>query len=350
MTTICELVGLHPVTARTTAYPSKEAMSVVDPQLIFGVELEIENVPDWEDLVIRGMTSTEDGSLRNNGREFLMHPQKYQDAVATLTKFFEVGKYTEKNYSERCSIHIHTNCQDLTLEQLQTILFIYQIVERPLFNWVSPARANNIFCVPWHETNLTHTMFDDVPDLEKYRRWMKYTALNLLPLTSLGTIEWRHMPGHSDTIRLFRWMRIISCFFRYARNNKLEDVKEFFISLNTTSQYTRFVDSVFQEESSFIYETPTWQQDLEEGVLLMKYALSDRIVLKEAKRPTKLRAPNRVLGANEAPQLQIHIPPAIARNPDRINEVLNNYFAQRAAIHIDYPGPQDAQMPVEGER
>lgn len=274
---IRESIGLNPVDVRNTSYPEykPDSIRVIDPDLVFGVELEIEGVPHWPDLEISGMGSTSDGSLRNNGREFLLRPQKYADAVATLTKFFSNAKLSnETNYSERCSIHVHSNCQDLTFDQLQVILLLYQVTERLLFNWIGFGRSQNIFCVPWYDTNLTHSLFDGRKNVDKYSNWMKYSALNLAPLYTYGTIEWRHMHGHCDSERLFQWMRIISCFFRYARKAELKEVKEFFTSLNTNSHYNRFVESIFQEEMGFIYEQPLWEQALEEGVLLMKYALA----------------------------------------------------------------------------
>lgn len=285
---ICQSLSLNPVEAKRTGYPEycPDKNNVIDPELIFGVELEIEGVPNWPDLELVGMGSTSDGSLRNNGREFLLRPQKYVDAVATLTKFFNRANLdNEKNYSERCSIHVHTNCQDLTFDQLQVILLLYQVTERLLFNWIGFGRSQNIFCVPWYDTNLTHSLFDGKKDVTKFSNWMKYSALNLAPLYSYGTIEWRHMHGHCDEDRLFKWMRIISCFFRYARKADIKEVKEFFTSLNTTSHYNRFVESIFQEEMGFIYEQPLWEQALEEGVLLMKYALAS-----PAEKTTKSKA------------------------------------------------------------
>ncbi len=276
MTTIKDLLSLQWPVTYTTAYKNRitPAVKAIDPQLLFGVELEIENVPNWDDLIIHGMSSVADGSLRNNGREFLMLPCTYENAYATLSEFFRRANLNETNYSDRTSIHVHTNCQDLTVDQLQTVLFLYQAMETLVFKWVNPDRADNIFCVPWSQTNLSFQIFDGKRDLRKFQNWAKYTALNLLPLYSYGTIEWRHMNGHCDTEKLFKWLQIISCFFRYARENNIDSVKEMLLTLNTTSLYNRFIDSVFQEHVDFIYTQPDWQIQLEEGLLMLKYAVS----------------------------------------------------------------------------
>lgn len=361
MSTIKQIFGLNSVSVNSTYYqkalPEGQA---IDPSLVFGVELEIEGVPNWDSLEITGITSTADGSLRNNGREFLLLPAKYPDAVATLSTFFNRAKLTEANYSERCSIHVHSNCQDLTFDQLQVILFTYQIVERVLFNWVNPERASNIFCVPWYDTNLQHAMFDEKFKPEKMKNWLKYTALNLLPLYSYGTIEWRHMHGHCDTEKLFRWLRIISCFYRFARKSSLKDVKEFFQDLNTSSEYRRFVDSVFQEEVAFIYEQPTWERDLEEGVLLMKYSLA-------SPKETKSTKTEKVLQGNVDPWPHarplmddivdvIQEPPMVdelarARLEQERMRVMNEWLDRRAEqLRAAAPNPWPNPVPARPRR
>lgn len=360
--TIQKILNLDPVNGLTTAYKAfLPETQEIDPKLLFGVELEIEHVRNWDMLEVTGITSTADGSLRNDGREFLMLPATYNNAVATLSHFFDRAKFKDKNYSERCSIHVHSNCQDLTFDQLQIILFVYQIVERVLFNWVNPARASNIFCVPWYDTNLTHSVFTEKLDPNKFKNWMKYTALNLAPLYSYGTIEWRHMHGHSDKEKLFKWLRIISCFYRYARQNTLKEVSEFFQGLNTTSQYGRFIDLVFQEEVAFIYEQPTWERDLEEGVLLMKYSLAsqkDNKTEKIFKYVDAFAAPAGFeLAVNEQPnQNQQH---AVIQQPEEpLNNDVNVAFdyaqhllqirAQEVRLRDARPWPANPRVPPPG--
>jgi hypothetical protein len=282
MSTIGKLVGIEsPIPHIHKNIDSIPKESIVDSELMFGVELEIENVPHWDSLEINGMTSTTDGSLRNHGREFLLLPSTYPNAAVTLTEFFKRGKFTDKNYSDRTSIHVHTNCLDLKIDELQTILFLYQATESLLFNWVNPERANNIFCVPWSQTNLSYQIFDGKRDIRKFKTWAKYTALNLLTLYNLGTIEWRHMHGHCDVEKLLKWLQIISCFYRYARRTPIDQVKEFLLQLNTSSHYNLFVDMVFMEHADFILGQHNWREQLEENTLMLKYAINTETPKKE---------------------------------------------------------------------
>ena len=276
---IRDLLGLVPVVPKT--FSKVVPQNTADAPLLYGVELEIENVPNWEDMCVAGMESKVDGSLRNNGREFITKPMSYSHLWYCLEKFFTKNKLTEANYSERCSIHVHTNVQDLEWEQLQTIALVYQVVERLLFRWIGHDRESNIFCVPLHQTNITHQRFGADPKDLPFRRWEKYTALNFLPMTSLGTIEWRHMHGHSDFQKIMMWCNLIGHIFNYARNNDYNVVKDFIVSLNTTSAYEHFLGMVFGAD---MREFTGGQQELEEGVLDVKYGLFDN---KLSKKKTK---------------------------------------------------------------
>lgn len=132
--TIRELTGVP----EPKVYTNSKAIPLhaADPQLLYGLELEIENVPNWDELVVAGMSSVEDGSLRNDGREFLTAPSTYSVVCNTLERFFERAKLTDNNYSERCSIHVHANCQDLTTDQLSGLCMLYQVYERLLYMFV----------------------------------------------------------------------------------------------------------------------------------------------------------------------------------------------------------------------
>jgi hypothetical protein len=273
MKTWGELSGLRGVMAKN--FPKATMLNPVCATLLYGVELEIEDVPNWEEMVVPGIRAEADGSLRNNGREFITLPMTYSNLAHCLGMFFGKNKLSENNYSERCSIHVHTNCQDLTEEQIQTIAFVYQLVEHCLFEWVDHERANNIFCVPWSQTNLTYQMFSANKDATRFRSWQKYTALNLLPLYTQGTIEWRHMNGHCNLDKILEWCQIIGCIYSYALKTPLKDVKEFLLTLNTTSQYKNILELIFQERAALFYALPDYERHLEEGVINMKYSLGN---------------------------------------------------------------------------
>ena len=222
MSTIRQLYGLQDVNERLLADKNYRAVAVHNPDLIVGLELEIERWPTPpEDCRHRGFTFTSDGSLRNSGVEAITKPTKLKNIPNLLKSFFTHFEVTEDNYSDRCSIHVHVNCQDLSVEQVRTICLLYQAVERILFNFVDDSRRGNIFCVPWCESGVADRFvprFLDDP-VSTIRIWQKYSALNLLPLRELGTIEFRHLEGTCDLGKIITWLDIISHIFSYATSD-----------------------------------------------------------------------------------------------------------------------------------
>jgi len=264
------------------------------PNLLYGVELEIENCnEEWR---CGGFTVVQDGSLRNGGLEFISTPMTYSNLVYALDVFFDRNKPVEikhedeysmdSNYSDRTSIHVHTNVNDLTFEQLTTLCLIYEVFENLLFAFIGNDRDKNIFCVPWKETTLSYATLEKLQDVNKVgsvvKSWQKYTALNLLPITKQGSIEWRHMHGNSNRDMIYTWLRIIGHIYKYAVDNTFEDTKKIFMGLNTTSEYDHMLNRVFQYDSDRL-RVDQYHPMLEDGVLNMKYSMMEEPKLSSKK-------------------------------------------------------------------
>lgn len=254
-------------------FPKALPLDAADPQLVYGVELEIEHtrMAEWE---VPGITAVADGSLRHNGMEYITEPMTFSNLGYCLGTFFGKAKVTAENYSERCSVHVHTNCLDLTFDQLSTVCLLYQTFERLLYTYIGHDRDKNIFCVPWSETNLTYNIINHIKTQQqtKLKQWQKYTGLNLLPLFTQGTIEWRHMHGHHDGARILEWCNLIGSIYQYARTHTFDNTKAMILQLNTNSQYTGALESVFGRFTG-VLRSPEMEQKLEDGVLDVKYAL-----------------------------------------------------------------------------
>jgi hypothetical protein len=272
MPSIKEFYGLTPVKAYVPNVKSLPEATNKHPSLLYGVELEIEYAENWDEWLVSGIVNEPDGSLRNTGMEFITKPMDFTVLNYVLAGFFKKANLTERNYSERTSIHVHTNCQDLTFEQLQTLLMVYQIYERLFYAFVGGDRDQNIFCVPWHQTVLHHGMFNNLKEGNNLAQWQKYTGLNLLPLLSQGTIEWRHMPGHCNLPRIMTWCNIISAVYRYATTVTVDQAKAALIGLNTSSQYDHLTFTIFEELAEEFLRMPQYKDYLEEGVLDVKFS------------------------------------------------------------------------------
>ena len=167
----------------------KERLAIADKQFkviegkdktskyLFGIEIEVENVhPNQPAEVLYYWNVTEDGTLRNNGREFITHPLRLEQIPAALEEF---NKFINPDceFTERTSVHIHMNVRDLCIEEIFNTILIYLACEKVLFRWVGHKRDNNPFCIPLHYTNykkLLRTFINN--PRETVENWEKYTA------------------------------------------------------------------------------------------------------------------------------------------------------------------------------
>lgn len=266
------------------------SIPVIDPTAFLGIEVEVEGVKVSKELLnlvtpIWGVTP--DGSLRNNGVEFVSVPIRAKYAHKSLELLrVALAKHSKYEFSERTSIHIHMNVRRLTLEQLFVLLITYLVVEKSLFQFVERCgvnRENNIFCVPITESkyhlNLDKTFKDwEVKAFEAFienlmQGWKKYTALNLLPLSDKGTIEFRHMGGTIDVDLLMTWINLILSLKKFSYTTSLESLLDRINTLNSSSLYGAFLSDVFGRFSNLL-AVRNYERDLEEGVSQVKDCLN----------------------------------------------------------------------------
>lgn len=191
---------------------------------LFGLELEIESVDTgrtWSGLRADMIVCKDDHSLRNNGREFITNPVNLQTSLTLFQNVHtSVHFHTQsEKFSPRTSIHVHVNCQPLEASVVRQAVLLYALFEEAFFAMVAPDRRDNIHCVPLTETHLSNYFRGALEVMAS--RWHKYTALNLIPLRSLGTIEFRHMQGHDNPVLLRDWLMTLEKLMELAANVKL---------------------------------------------------------------------------------------------------------------------------------
>ena len=280
--TIAELFGQEP----PAIFDSRHGqVPIPSPDVAIGIELEIEN---WGERDQRhpGFVFTTDGSLRNNGIEAITKPVRMMHAPNLLSGFFKRFEVTEDNYSERCSTHVHVNAQDMTLEQVATLVLLYQTLERVLFAFVGHDRDKNIFCVPWSQSNLTYNIVNQIAYDPNYvfGKWAKYTALNLVPLRARnqGTVEFRHLHGTCDMNVIHNWLTLIGRMREYAVNTPMSQLKGLLENMNTVSNYAYFMEMVFQSDLGIVTNIPNYEEMLSAGVTDTKFMMFQEIPQKKA--------------------------------------------------------------------
>lgn len=286
MDTVSKLFGVKlPTVYKVTGV---KPVACAFPKLIVGMELETENAvkgSDWYESNLRGpWTVATDGSLRGRDTafEFISKPIELENMIPVLAHFFETTGFTKDNYSDRCSVHVHTNVTDFTQEQLATLSLVYTVIEDVLFRYVNFHKApteegycrdTNIYCIPWSQCRV-NTMFVNnlllSPVGTATHRWQKYTALNLQPIQTQGTVEWRHMHGTADMEKLTTWLNVIGSIMKFSKEASLEDVVKTIKILNDTSAYQQFFNSILQ---GYLQYEEEYRGPMSDGVINAKNGL-----------------------------------------------------------------------------
>lgn len=242
-------------------------------EVIVGVELEVENFPTGVEASAKGIDFTNDGSLRNNGIEAVTRPNTRLGTLNVVKEFWsKFGIESDKNFSDRTSIHVHANVTHFTDKQIRSLVLLYCLFEDVLFDVVQPDRRDNIFCVPWSQAGMHvgnyHRVFTHAS------QWQKYTALNLRPIAHQGTVEFRHMHGHADFELLSGWLSVIEELMLAAERMSEDDIYKAVLSLNTSSEYGKFLSTVFPTTASYLSsKSPEWRAHMIRGVVEAKLSL-----------------------------------------------------------------------------
>ena len=227
----------------------------------YGIEIETETMGDfayppgflketfdehgdvigWEN-PIEGWKAVEDGSLRNYGVEFVLdRPMSYEEALEALDRFGDATSSVDfiRN-APATSVHVHINVQDWLPITLSTFLTLWTLVENCMIEIAGEDRRSNTFCRPIRTAQVILDQYQgiilklneqDVFGLYHDEQNAKYAALNISPLTTLGSIEVRCMRGTTDVGVIKDWLSLINRLVEQAKTFKnpesvMESLKE----------------------------------------------------------------------------------------------------------------------------
>lgn len=229
-----------------------------------GVEIEIEGVPyefsgdcpdkakrhrflvseDKQEFIVdtsKHWYIVRDNSLRNGSEFIFNNPKKGKDIIEALDNmslFFNTynSEINKLKVSDRCSIHVHLDIRDINEERLNRFLICYILVERLLFRYVNPARLKNNYCRPIVDSTFKFVLAD-LLDKSNYSTVLqiirntcdKYSALNLLPMATFGSVEFRHHQGTYDMKELLDWINIIISI-KLMSQYQLDELEYFILS------------------------------------------------------------------------------------------------------------------------
>lgn len=208
---------------------------------LVGIEIEVENAPgilltDPEAPTrppLVGATewsAIKDGSLRNNGAEFVSFPMpvsRVESAVKSLFSFKTAHKMAWAG-SVRTGIHVHVNVRDFDQAGLQNFLVTGTLIEPALFGFVGKDREECIYCVPWYRApgDAKHAAYLLAPSQTSpfcnrlghmTQSLAKYSSIFMAPITRIGTVEFRMAPTWMDEEKIVKWANICERVVSYAK-------------------------------------------------------------------------------------------------------------------------------------
>ena len=256
------------------------------PRCNIGIEIELENIHRATTAALDYWEAKPDGSLRNNGREFAFRRPLFgkdiTEALAELNRAFATQGIVP-DCSERTSVHVHIDVRDMDADQLLRMVVLYLVLERTLVRHCRTYgvdREENIFCLPHYiaESDITHiaqlltaVVKEDARLLRQAVGEMeKYHALNLRPISTFGSVEFRHMPGTHSIEDIMEWVRIIQCIKKWAINNQI--APDTILNMVSGMGAEEFMVSVF---GNLVVAGPydSLRHDLMEGARLSQDAL-----------------------------------------------------------------------------
>lgn len=250
----------------------------------YGIELEFERMFD-EYPILDHWVLERDASLRNNGVEFISSPLSAEELQESLAEAQEHIERYDLEASWRCGVHTHLNVAYWEWRQLFQHAVLYTLVEPYLFAGWAPGRETSHFCVPMSQnTRLIDAMSADATRLRAGRatrqnlgvlQCSKYAAVNYKPISTQGTIEFRHMPATEDMGRVLHWCdmlgRIVEASHEYDSPEQIiTEYEDLGIQgiLDRTGLHTCVID-MLDDEDAYIaaclmagHEPIKWQ-DLE---------------------------------------------------------------------------------------
>jgi len=208
-----------------------------------GIEVEVETANDHYPNAGRVndtskyWLATIDGSLRNakgtgaGGQEYIIKNSipfgEAEPALKELETLLK-GARSKVRKSNRTSVHVHVNVQDMTLTELMTFFCLYYTVEPILCRYNGFERENNLFAL---QAITSETILANLSYFLRNRRFSnktKYSALNFMTLGtgSLGTVEFRAGAGiEKSPMEVLPWIALIeSLFDSLGAFKKPEDV------------------------------------------------------------------------------------------------------------------------------
>jgi len=112
-----------------TEYEIEDVYKVTIPEYNIGSD-----TPWW----FGDLGAIKDGSLRNNGVEFITRPVTFPRALELFDYLHNNLKLGDEPYTHRTSTHVHVNVASMSMQQLKNFVLLYALFEPVFFKHCEP--------------------------------------------------------------------------------------------------------------------------------------------------------------------------------------------------------------------
>lgn len=182
-----------------------------------GIEIEAEgaNLTNGREL-IKNWKCVHDGSLRGESIEYVLKvPVKRGEVNKNLKELCTELKNNNAvvNDSDRCGVHVHINCQDLTVKQVLNFILLYYVFEDVLVKYCGDSREGNLFCLRTCDAEaLLHAVYN-CQKLQSFNHMhgdiFRYASCNISALFKYGTLEFRSLKTPKNFMEIEEWVELL---------------------------------------------------------------------------------------------------------------------------------------------
>lgn len=159
-----------------------------------------------------------DGSLRGEeSMEYVLdRPSSLQTVEEALQNLQCCYKDNQTRIDEtvRAGVHVHINCQKLTLTELYKFFVLYLVLENILIKYCGEYREGNLFCLRCQDAEfLLYALIRAAKDRNFLGHFhddnVRYASMNVKALGDYGSLEFRAMRSTKDLDAILDWVKIL---------------------------------------------------------------------------------------------------------------------------------------------
>jgi hypothetical protein len=165
-----------------------------------------------------------DSSLRPNPEAIeyvLIQPVAHKEVAKYLSDLQEAleGNEAKLDPSDRCGVHVHVNCQQLTVSQVLCFICTYLVLEEALVKWCGEDREGNLFTLRAKDAEALVAMLITAATNQNFNNFnseYRYSSINIASLIKFGSLEFRSLRTPKDFSTINTWVNLLMRIKQYA--------------------------------------------------------------------------------------------------------------------------------------